>query len=221
MKNSTFIAIISSSCFVLLVGVTAVYFKGISELNQEQAVGPNKVQLPVDPSFEPLKNVNEQFEATVIVTPKSGSSIVGKIQHNGKRVFRLEITQDNKLFEAYVTPESNIYCQKSGCYYTEPEQTKQLFDTDKLLYEETELGVLGQGLKRTGETDCNQTACDVWESSSVVTDGAMTKVLLEKGSGKIAFVEGIEEDNKFSISYEYKEVNVILPLQVDELPEGL
>ena len=219
MKNSTFIAIIATTSIVLIGGVTVVYFKGAKELDQEQAIGPNKVQLALDPSFAPVKNANQPFEAVVTVTPARGSAITGKIQHNGKRVFRMEITQDGKLFESYETPEETIYCQKSGCYRTDPAQRKTLFDTDKLLYEETELGDLGRGLLKTGETACNQTVCEVWESSSVITDGAMTKVMLEKGSGKIAYIEGIEENNRYSISYSYKPVDVILPLQIEDLPD--
>jgi len=52
-----------------------------------------------------------------------------------------------------------------------------------------------------------------------VTDGAMAKVMLEKGSGNIAYIEGIEEDSHYTISYRYKPTSVILPLIIDDLPD--
>lgn len=221
MKNGTYIASLVATCLIIAVGLTILYFKGAAELDSGEEIGPNKVLLPTDPSFSPVKNVNVSFEAQVDVTPLNSSAITGKIQHNGKRVFRLEITQDGKLFESYETPEKAIYCQISGCYNTDLQEAKELFDTAKLLYEETELLDLGRGLKRTGEVPCDQALCEVWESSSVVTDGAMTKVMLQKGSGNIAYVEGIEEDSRYVISYSYKPVTVLLPVQVEDLPSDI
>lgn len=221
MKNGTYIASLVATCIVIAVGLTIFYFQGAAQLDQQPEIGPNKILLPTDPSFSPLKNANKSFEAEVNVVPTQSPAITGRIQHNGKRIFRMEITQSGRLFETYETPEKSIYCQTSGCYYTDPKETKELFDTARLLYEENELQDLGRGLKKTREEPCGQTTCEVWESSSVVTDGALSKVLLEKGSGSIIFVEGIEQDNRYTLTYTYKPVEIILPVRVEELPDDI
>lgn len=219
MKNSTFIIIITASLALFGFGIFMIYQNESAKYKEQNVIGPNKIQLPTDPSFSPLKNDNAPFEAEITITPSNKPALSGRVQYNGKRTFRLELKQDGRLYETYITPEASIYCQKSGCYRSDSSESTGLVDTSLLIYEQTELNALGQGLRRTGETACGQNTCEVWESSAVISDGALSKVLLQKGTGNIKYVEGLQNNERFTISYDYKPVDIILPVRVEELSD--
>lgn len=196
-----------------------LYRNESAKYKEENVIGPNNIQLPTDPSFSPLKNDNTPFEALVNISPSKKPAVSGRVQYNGKRNFRLELKQDDRLYETYITPDSTIYCQKSGCYRSDNTENAGLIDTSMLLYEQTELNALGQGLRRTGEAACAQNTCEVWESSAVLSDGVMSKVMLQKGNGAIYYIEGLQDSERFTITYEYKPVDVILPVRIEELSD--
>lgn len=217
MKRETLGTLVAATLF--LIGMSGL-FLGWHYTTQERAKLQQQkpITLPVDPNFKPIATRKLSFEARAKLTKKSETPLEAFIQHDGKGTIRVETKQDNEFVEYYLTPEKQILCQDSKCYGTKPIPDDPLFDVSSFIYSEEDLGEIGRGLILSATQPCGERMCELW-SAPTPSEIIAPQLLLDLETHRIIRITGIEKDTYVDISFDYKDVKIILPLQVEDLSE--
>lgn len=172
------------------------------------------------PEFNPLATANESFKANMTVTSTDGSgTFTGLIEKDESGNTKFSGEQDGEKIEFYLTPKGKyIVCQDTECFSltggTAPLDTSDFTasDADILKYKET--------AKFKGEQDCASGTCDAWEY--VDEEGSNVTILISQKDQRVMEVQGSDEDgSSVVIKYEYTDVSVTLPENVQEFPGGI
>ncbi len=219
MKQRTFVALMT---FFIAVIIFSGYtlFKRYGPKPPPEA-GPNYVELPTDPRFAASPTVGKQFEATIELTPLDNEAdrLSGSIQYDGGETMRFAAKQGDTFVEFYVQSDNVILCEAEECYRSKFSDIQDpLFDIYSYVYRREDLKELGQGLQLVDEITCGDATCDVWQSNAVIDGGALNEVILEQGTGNIIHTDGIIENSRMVLDYVYKDVKIILPLNITDAP---
>jgi len=203
----------------LFVGTLTILFGGKGYYDARQAKrSTGASQLATDPDFKPVPTDNLPFEASLLLKPAEGAVFRGAVQHDGNGTIRLEAKQDDESLELYITPTHQIFCELGECFRDIRDDSDPLFSVESFIYNQQDLPGIGAGLLKNGQVQCGESTCDVWGSPSFAD--TLSKVLIEQGTNRIISIEGLFDGDSIKIDYQYNQVKIILPLNVDDLPES-
>lgn len=199
---------------IYLVAASLVLVAGLAGFFASRSLGnaPEDVFISTaDPNFKPQPNANLSFEADIVVDSINDSQdLEGMIQHDGRGTVRFEAKQASELIEVYITPTETILCSDGRCF-SEDFAEEDIIDVSSFIYRAEDLIGLGEGLQRGREVECGDRTCQEWKSPSVVPT-AISTILLEKTTNRIISIEGTEDDGYIRITFDYKDVQIVLPL---------
>lgn len=180
---------------------------------QNDAAASNDQAEGAVPTFNPKATQNESFVATIEGKSKDSTVITGSIESDGKGNIHFKGLQTGESAEYYLAADQAfIFCQGEKCYrYAENESglnvgDYEVTDEDIAKYKET--------AKYIGEESCPEGTCDVWQYDD---NGADTKIYINKQSKQVSQVIGVKDGETFKVVYEFKDVTVTIPTNVEEI----
>lgn len=172
------------------------------------------------PTFQPLATENESFVATMEVTsPNEADTFSGTVERSKAGEIKFTGVQSGQAVELYLTAAGeNIVCQDSQCYKLS-NGTSALSDIDFTANDE-ELAGYKDSASYKGSESCIGGTCDVWEYTD--KDNSQVTVYIQKGTNKVVELRGTDTDgSKIKMTYDYKDVTITIPENVESLPGGI
>lgn len=172
------------------------------------------------PEFNPLATIGESFTANMSIESTDGTgTFTGVIDKDADGNTKFSGEQDGETIEFYLTTDGKyIVCEAGECFSLtggdSPIAVSDFTATDEDIakYKET--------ASFKGEVDCLSGRCDSWEYQDEVGD--LVTIYIDQDSKKVSEVRGTDEDgSKVVITYEYKDVTITLPENVQEIPGGI
>lgn len=172
------------------------------------------------PEFSPLATVDDAFKAEMTVTSTDGTgTFTGNIEKDKTGNTKFIGEQDGETVEFYLTADGGyIVCEAGECFKltggNSPIATSDFTATDEDIAKYKETAVF------KGEVDCVSGTCDSWEYQDEVGD--LVTIYIDQDTSKVMEVRGTDEDGgSVVIVYEYTDVTVTLPENVQEIPGGI
>ena len=172
------------------------------------------------PTFAPNLSDDTSFIATMEVNSTNESeNFNGKIERAKNGDIKFSGVQAGQNVEMYLTTEGvNIVCQDAQCFQLSS-GTSSLEELD-ITPNADDLEAYKSTAVYKGKEACSSGTCNVWE----YTDDENVKVTayIDKDSNRIVEINGIETDGStLKLTYEYTDVTVIIPENVETLPGGI
>ena len=165
------------------------------------------------PTFNPKATKNQAFSATLEGTSE-GSALNGTLESDGKGTIHFTGTQAGETAEYFATSDGSfIFCQGEECFKSPASQSGVSTDD----YEVTEEDIAKYKSKATslGSESCPSGTCNVWEYND--DDGTKTKIYIDKKTDYVSQVVGQDGTDTFKIVYDFKDVTITLPTNVQDI----
>ena len=218
MKNKRILVIIA---LVLLLGGGATwYFKNKDSddtaSNSSQSTSDNQASESTDSSFNPLSTSGVSAVSTITSTIDGVESVAVMEYDADTDAVRYTTTTDGEKMIMIITKDSVYMCQTADNCLKYPSGTDSTSGFDRNTYEYTQEEI--EGWKSTamdqGEKDCPAGKCNVW---SVNSGGYESTVYIDKKTRRISMVESSSPSGSTRIVYEYKDVNIEIPLNAQNI----
>ena len=220
-------AIIAIVAVLLIGGGGAAYFLAKDDSANESA-NSSKSESSDDaakksedtPEFSPLATIDDAFKAKMTVESTDGTgTFTGTIEKDKSGNTKFLGEQDGETIEFYLTAAGGyIVCEAGECFGLtggdSPISISDFTATDEDIakYKET--------AKFKGEVDCASGKCDSWEYQDEVGD--LVTIYVDQDTSKVMEVRGTDEDGgSVVIVYDYTDVTITLPENVQEIPGGI
>jgi hypothetical protein len=133
------------------------------------------------------------------------------------KVVKYQSTANGQTTILYYASDAFYTCQNdSACYkYPINQSTASGFSRESYEYSQEELADFKNGAAYQGTQPCPAGSCDVWKVS---TEDGQSTIYIDKATKRISQVEGTTAAGSSKIVYEYKDVNVSIPPNAQELP---
>lgn len=164
--------------------------------------------------FSPASIQELDFVAT-ITTEGSNENTQGTLEKDGDKT-RLVSTADNQTSEIINTPDALYTCTNGVCYKFAAQNSESGVDVSQYHYEDTEISNLRNTAVYKGQKDCASGKCDVWEVKD--TPDSVSELYLDVNTKRIIQVVSTKEGTTTKITYEYKDVTVDIPTNVQQIP---
>lgn len=214
--SKTIIAIIIAA--VIIAGGGAAYIMSRDSDNQagdESASQTDNQRENTDgsPTFDAKTVGNEPYVAMMTTTSAEGE-FTGVFEYDGKGNTHFNGSVAGNTMETYnLSDGSNIFCSAGTCYKTTGTQT-QNDNTDYLVTDE-ELAAYRNSAHYLGQEPCPAGNCDVWQATEA---GDMNgKVYIDTATKRVSQVTGENAGTTFKMVYEFRDVTVTPPANVQEL----
>lgn len=163
--------------------------------------------------------VAEAMTNVAYVATISGQSPEGPIEaimeHDGNNRFRFSTQQDGISGEFIITPSATYTCQDGQCMeFAQDQQSLDLNPAD-FSYDESDLEEFSSNAVRIGRESCPTGTCNVWE---ITDEDEIARIYVDVNSNRIAQVTGSGEDGEFTITYDYRDVTIDIPENVQPMP---
>ncbi len=166
-----------------------------------------------------LAFVAEAMTNTAYVATISGQSPEGPIdavmEHDGNDRFRFSTQQDGISGEFIITPTATYTCQDGQCMEFAQGQQSLDIDPRDFSYDEGDLEEFSTNAVRVGTEPCPTGTCNVWE---ITDEDEVSRIYVDTDSSRIAQVTGSGADGEFTITYEYRDVTIDIPENVQPMP---
>lgn len=212
MKRNILIGIIVA----LLVsgGAVGAYFIFKSDSNElsessESSEASNEESSAI---FNPLPTVGVAFVATVNGTTSDGDIYTAVIRHDAKGNTHYEGSYGDSEIDMYQINGKNIICSNGTCIVT-PTVESTPITSDQYEYNEEDYNELKNIAEYAGRENCKSGTCDVWQINEANSTG---KLFIDSG-GRVDRAEWTSPDGSFSIDYEYQDVQIKEPDNVQNL----
>lgn len=213
------LVLIIAAIVVLGAGAWAfVSFTGSDDTGDSAASTTDQEQTSNDdanPSFSALGLDDQPFEA-VISGSQDGENYQITMQSDGQGRMRM-FGQGNEddAFETVYTPEAYYSCSGGQCVKFPVTQDEDgAFTPSDYVYDDDELGDLGENAKYLGKQDCPAGQCDTWE----VTEDGTTSKLFIGSNGRISQVTTSSSEGEAKIVYTFKPITINIPANAQEIP---
>jgi hypothetical protein len=169
-----------------------------------------------EPEFRPVATEGQSFVAT-LSGQSDGETINGTIEYdkNGNSKFRTT-TSEGEL-EFYVIGEDTYSCTNGQCFKFSGSTDQNPLDLDDLNYNysEDDVASFEDSARYLGQQPCPAGSCNVWR----VTEGDYeTDTYISTKDNRISQLLSRGENTEITIIYEYKDVVVTPPTNVQTLP---
>ncbi len=174
-----------------------------------------------EPTFAPVNTFDESFVATISGTTE-GQSFSAILESDGNGVTKFSSTDENgSSFEFYNTPDSTINCSEGQC--VKLPSSGEASNTEEYTFNQSDFDKFKETAEYEGEEDCPAGKCDVWlvaddDVAGNPSQSLETKIYISKKDQRISQVVGMQNGEVTTIVYEFKDVTITLPENVQELP---
>lgn len=140
------------------------------------------------------------------------------LEFDGEGSYSFSSEQAGQSVQFIVTPEATYSCQGNQCFEFPRGQEDDLFafNIDDFTYEEDDLTEFADIATRIGEGPCPAGTCDVWE---IVDRSETTRLYIDTSANRISQATGSGDDGEFSIVYDYRDVTITPPENVQPMPD--
>lgn len=165
------------------------------------------------PTFNPQITGNKSFVATIEGTSEGEQAIEGTIESDGQGNLRFVGTTVGESAEYYILADGRyIICQEGACFSTSSETSG--FSVDDYNVTDDDVAEFRETASYIGREDCPAGSCDVWQ---VTDEGVETKIYISTKDSLVSQVTGTDEGDTFKVVYEYKEVTITPPSDVQDI----
>jgi hypothetical protein len=218
--NNKIISVVVIGVVALVAGLGIV----ISQDNDNTTENNNSSteQTTVDqangPSFSAVNSFDQSFVATITGT-SAGESFSGtlEVDGNGNGRFTSVQAESGLSSEFYFNPNEFITCNEGTCFST-PNTGTSPFDINTYTFDDSEFETFKNNSSYEGEQDCPAGTCDVWLVNDAA-EGLETKIYINKSDQRISQVIGTQDGETTSIVYEFKDVTINFPENVQQSPQ--
>ena len=163
--------------------------------------------------FAPVSTEGLSFVATMKGTGE-GSQIDGSFESDGKGNVYFKGALGGETVEYYILSDGTyIVCQGETCFKTPNSADGP--SLDDIAINESSINEIKSSATFSGIESCESGSCEVWTSNE---DGTDAKVYIDRSTKRVTKVSGTEAGDEFSITYDYKDVTITAPENVQELP---
>lgn len=170
------------------------------------------------PEFNPLSTENESFKATMEVSEEDAVIFEGDIERDTDGNIKFSGEQDGEFVEMYLKQDGTyIVCQGGACYSLS--DGEKPFTQSDFVASDEDIAKYKTTAKFIREDSCPAGTCDVWEYTN--DDGEPAQVYISQEDRRVSRVTGISEGSDLVIDYEYTDVSITFPENVQALPGGI
>lgn len=166
--------------------------------------------------FSPVATANQSFEATLEGTA-SGATIKATILYDGQGNSKYTGETDGQTFESYITEDDYIVCNGGSCFKLPLGDEQSGLSQDDFTYSDEDYDSFRDIAEFIGQESCPAGTCNVWQ---IVEGGATTKVFIAE-NGLVSKLTVDSPEGSFTYTYEYKDVTIDVPQNVQSLPTTL
>ena len=163
--------------------------------------------------FNPVANSNEAFKATITGT-SNGEEFSAVLEYDGEGNGRFSASSQDGETVFYYTQDGFISCQMDTCYRL-PTDGPTPFSIGEYTYTEEDFDDFKDNATYLGKQDCPAGTCDVWQ---ITEEGVETKIFLNSSDRRISQVIGALDGETTTIVYEFGDVNITIPENIEEIP---
>ena len=219
MSNKLLIGIV-----VLVVGAGGATFFALNQSDDTTENGSQTNQTSErsdaennnsEPTFNPQITGNKAFVATIEGTSEGSQAITGTIESDGEGNLRFEGVTAGESAEYYILADGRyIVCQAGSCFSTSSETSG--FSADDYNVTDDDVAEFKDTATYVGKEDCPAGTCDVWQ---VNDEGVETKIYISTKDSLVSQVVGVDDVDTFKIVYEYKDVTINPPTNVQDISD--
>lgn len=156
------------------------------------------------------------YVATISGTTPQGD-IDSLLEFDGEGSYSFTASQAGQSVQFVVTPEATFSCEGDQCFELPRGQEDELFafNIDDFTYDEAALTDFVDIARKVGQEDCPAGTCDVWE---IEQDGETSRLYIDIDTNRISQASGSGGDGEFTIVYEYRDVTITAPENVQPFP---
>ena len=168
-----------------------------------------------DTDFNDIGLDDQPFEAVITGTQDSKEYQI-TMQSDGQGRMRLfGEGNEGDEFETVYTAEAYYSCSAGQCIkFPVSQNDDSAFEPSDYIYDDNELGDLGENANYIGKRDCPAGQCDAWE---VTEDGYKSTLYLDSND-RINQVISNTEEGEAKIVYTFKPVTIKVPANAQEIP---
>lgn len=173
-----------------------------------------------DGAFSAVATTDLSFVATI--TSQVGDKTYTQTMESdakNKAIRYISNAADEKMTFIY-TQDTYYMCMSADkCYkYKLGEGSGATFDPSSYQYDSSELDNYKNTSISAGKKSCKAGTCDAWKIKSGEYESL---VLIDQKTKRVSEVQSNSIEGSSSIVYEYKDVNVEIPANAEEVPTGL
>lgn len=204
---------------LLVIGAGALAFNYFNANDAEQSASDTSNQAETTDegaSFNPQGMEGVSFVATINGTTEDGE-INATMEHDGQGSTRLEMTQAGRDFELTLTPDAVYSCESETCIRFDTDQASgaAFLDPSEYTYDDEEFDDFRDDANYLGQESCPAGTCDVWE---IEDDETIARMYLDTSTSRISQVTSDGPDSEITVVYDYRDVTITPPENVQELP---
>jgi len=198
--------IIGGIVLVVLAGAALFFAQGGDSDYSQQS---NSETSGETQTFEAMPTKDQSFEAEITGTA-DGVEYTGAILSDGQGNIKYTAVSNGQASETYLTSEGTIVCSAGSCFMASSSESSVPVDQDQYQYDEEDYSNFKDNADYIGREDCLAGTCDVWEITQ--TEGT-TRVFIGDDK-RVSKVTTEVESGLFEITYDYKEVSINIPQNV-------
>lgn len=169
-----------------------------------------------------LSLIAENMAGASYIATITGKTPEGPIQStlefDGQGSYSFSTEQAEQAVSFIITPDTAYSCEGEQCFELPRGQEDDLsaFNIDDFTYQEDDLTEFANMATRIGEESCSAGTCTVWE---VVDQTEVTRLYLDTNENRISQATGSGDDGEFTIIYDYRDVTITPPKNVQPMPD--
>ncbi|MDZ7786253.1 MAG: hypothetical protein U5L95_03990 [Candidatus Saccharibacteria bacterium] len=164
------------------------------------------------PTFDPAATSGQDFVATMNGTTTEGEEFNGEIEYDSNGSTHFTGTTAGEQVEFYTTANRYVLCTAGNCF--EYGDQSSLPSTPDYNYNEEDFSDFRDTANYQGRQSCPAGTCNVWE---ITEDGTTTTVFITDDQ-TVSQAKTSGTGGEFTITYEYRDVNISLPQNVQSVP---
>lgn len=200
---------------VVVGGATALIINGGSE--DDTNTGSSNSTSQTAAQFSPAKTTNLSFVATTTSTVdgKTTNSVMESDAKTG--AIRYKAGAADSGFTFIYTKDAYYMCPESGaCFkYALGQGQGAAFDPKTYQYDDAKIADYKTNTKSLGRESCPAGTCEVWQVSG---SGYGAKIYIDNDTKRVSQVISDASGVSSKIVYEYRDVSVEIPTNIQELP---
>ncbi len=157
------------------------------------------------------------YSATITGETPEGS-LESVLEFDGEGNYSFSAEQEGQSIQFIVTGDAAYTCEGEQCFEFPRGEGDEMFsfDIDEFTYEEEDLTEFAERASFVGEEECPAGTCDVWE---IVDETETTRLYIDTSNNLVSQATGSGVEGEFTIVYDYRDVTITPPENVQPLPE--
>ena len=157
------------------------------------------------------------YVATINADTPEGS-FESVLEFDGEGNYSFNAEQDGQTVQFILIGDTAYTCEGEQCFEFPSRQDDDMFNfnIDDFTYEEDELTDFAETATYLGEESCPAGTCDVWE---IVDETETSRLYIDTDSNQISQATGTGDDGEFTMVFEYQDISIEAPENVQPFPE--